>query len=176
MIDKDEVIFAVDEKNNPIAPVARKRAHLEGIWHRTTDIVVLDDAMNILCHKRSLLKDSGPGLWDSAFGGHIAPGVEAIQGAIQELHEESGLLASKKDLIFLGVTKHISSTQKNREFRYCYVYHWNGRAEDIKFEADEISEVKWFDAETLPQELSDRSKWSPAPYLGLLLDYLKKQK
>jgi isopentenyldiphosphate isomerase len=173
MIDKSEIIFAVDEDNNPIAPVERRTAHKEGIWHRTTDIIVLNSQKEILCHKRSMLKDTGKGLWDSAFGGHMAPGIEAVDGAIQELGEESGLLAKREDLKFIGMVKYVSTKGNNREFRYAYVYHWEGKAEDIKFEVDEISEVKWVSTEVLKTELKDKDKWSPAPWFEMLLNYLE---
>lgn len=172
MINKNEVIFAVDENNQPIEPVERQKVHAEGIWHRTTDIIVVNGKLEILCHKRSMLKDAGPGNWDSAFGGHIAPGVESIRGAMLELKEESGLEASEKDLNFIGVVRHVSESEKNKEFRYAYVYHWDGKSEDIKFEKDEISEVKWIGIKKLAEELKDIKKWSPAPYFEILLNYL----
>lgn len=171
MINKTELLFAVDENNQPIEPVERQKAHAEGVWHRTTDIAVVNSDREILCHKRSVLKDTGPGLWDSCFGGHIGPGVESVKGAIQELKEESGLDPNENDLKFLGIIQHVSENEKNKEFRYFYIYIWNGKSEDIKFEKDEISEVKWVGVEILKKEIIDKNEWSPAPHFDKLLDY-----
>src|SRR3989344_6977065 len=124
MINKDELVFAVDENNQPIEPVLRLIAHQESIWHRTTDIVVLNSKNEVLCSKRSMLKDTSPGRWDSSFGGHTAPGVDSLQGALEELREESGFDASEKDLEFLGITKYVTENEqiKNRVFRNFYIY------------------------------------------------------
>lgn len=170
MINKNELIFAVDENNNPIEPVERQKAHADGIWHRTTNIVVINSKDDILCHKRSILKDTGPGLWDSCFGGHLLAGEDSLINAQEELNEEVGLDVNPKDLEFLGIVKHTGENEKNREFRYFYIYNWDGSAKDIKFERDEIDEVKWFPLEILKNNRENTKVWSPMPYLDMLLN------
>lgn len=34
MINKDELLFVVDENNNPVEPKPRKKVHTKGYWHR----------------------------------------------------------------------------------------------------------------------------------------------
>jgi isopentenyl-diphosphate Delta-isomerase len=170
MLDHSELLFTVDENNNPIEPIERHEAHKRGVWHRTTDIAVVNSKRQILCHKRSMLKDTGPGLWDACFGGHIGPGIDSLQGAIQELKEESGLSVNTKDLKFLGINQ--LARNNNKEFRYFYIYEWDGSAKDVDYETDEISEVKWISIQTWQSEIKDTRKWSPSPYLAQLLNYV----
>ena len=169
MINKSELVFAVDEDNNPIEPVERRKAHQQGIWHRTTDIAVVNSKKEILVSKRSMLKDSSPGLWDGAFGGHILAGVEPVMGAIEELSEESGLKAQPEDLEFVAINKFISRNQKNKEFRYFYIYRWDGEINDLKLETDEIDEAEWVTSEFLKTNRDNSQEWVPLPYLDQLL-------
>jgi isopentenyldiphosphate isomerase len=172
MINKDEIIFGVDEFNRPTGGVLRRKAHTAGLWHRTTDIVVVNSKNEVLAHKRSMQKDSGPGLWDPVFGGHMAPGAEAVMAAREELREEAGLDVKPSDLKFFAICRHVSENRKNKEYRYGYIYHWDGKAEDIHFEKDEITEVKWVSLETLKNNRDNRSEWSPMPCLDELLKNL----
>lgn len=172
MINKNELIFAVDEENNPIEPVERQKAHAEGIWHRTTDIAVLNSNRELLVHKRSMLKDTGPGLWDGTFGGHTLAGVESITGAVEELKEETGLEVNPTDLEFIGIVKHTRANDKNKEFRYAYIYRWAGKMSDFKFEQDEVDDVKWVSMDVLKTNRDNNKEWSPMPYFDLLINKL----
>lgn len=100
MIKKDELLFTVDEFNNPVEPMPRNEVHSKGIWHRTTQIWIINDRKQILCQRRSLLKDSNPGKWEAFWGGHLAPNQEYVDCALQELREELGISVSKSDLNF----------------------------------------------------------------------------
>lgn len=171
MINHKELIFTVDENNNPIEPVERRQAHVQGIWHRTTDIAVINSKNEILCHKRSMLKDTGKGLWDACFGGHMAPGIEAVDGAVLELKEESGLDAKPSDLKYITTIKHIRGN--NKEFRHLFIYRWDGSADDLKLEEDEVSEVKWIPIEEVNNNRNNSAVWSPLPFMDALLKNLR---
>ena len=170
MIDQEELIFTVDENNIPIRAVLRTEAHKKGVWHRTTDIVVINTRKDILCNKRSMLKDTGPGMWDCSFGGHIEPLLDPFVGAIRELQEESGLEIDKNNLKFIEIFKHAQGN--NKEFRYFYVYHWDGDVNQLNYEKDEISQLRWFSINKLREEIIDKKKWSPAPYFDKLNEYI----
>ena len=170
MINKNELIFAVDENNNPIEPAERWKAHAEGIWHRSSDIAVVNSKKEILCNKRSLQKDHSPGMWDGTFGGHTLAGQDSLAGAKQELLEESGLAADK--LEFVAIVKYVDRNDTNKEFRYLYVYRWDGDLKELKLEAAEIDEAKWFPLHTLVENKDNRQQWSPMPYLDELLAYI----
>ncbi len=174
MIDKNELIFAVDENNQPIEPVERQKAHAEGIWHRTTDVIVLNLKNEILCNKRSIHKDNSPGKWDVYFGGNLLAGTESIQGALRELEEETGLKAEESDLEFQFIDKTSSKGNKNNEFTYVYIYRWNGELSDLKLEIEEIDEAKWIGVSALLDEYRNdmAQKWTHPPYVEKLLNYL----
>lgn len=173
MINKHELVFAVDENNNPVEPVERQKAHTEGFWHRTNDIVVVNSKKEILCSKRSMFKDTSPGSWDASFGGHVLAGTDDISSALQELKEESGLDANEQDLEFVGIVRHIDFNGKNKEFRYCYIFNWNGSPSDLQLEKEEIDEVKWVPIEIVEKNRQNWPEWSPMPYFDMLFEKLQ---
>jgi isopentenyl-diphosphate delta-isomerase len=166
------MIFTVDEENNPIEPVERQKAHQEGIWHRTTDIAVMNSKNEILCHKRSIFKDTNAGKWDPCFGGHILAGTSPIQGAIIELGEESGLKPAEDDLQFVTIAKDSRYNGKNNEFRYCYLYRWDGDSAQLKLEKEEVEEVKWVPIDVVVANRNNDGEWCSMPYLDELLKKL----
>jgi isopentenyldiphosphate isomerase len=176
MINKDELVFAVDENNNPIEPVARKAAHREGIYHRVADIVVMNSKNDVLCSKRSMLKDNNPGKWDFPFGGHAGPGVEMIQCAMDELREESGLVAKPEDLVFWEIYNEHKPEKKHFHFVYVYTYKWDGEISELTLEEEEVSEVKWVPLKELIEDymVSKKHEWSDIPYAEKFFKYLTK--
>lgn len=172
MINKNELLFAVDENNQPIVPVERLRAHTEGIWHRNAHVWVVNSKNEALCNKRSKLKDHNPGKWEAFFGGHVLAGISPVQGAIQELQEELGLKAKESDLKFWKKIK-CDFEPENKEFIYVYIYFYDGRADQLRFEKEEMDEIKWAALADIKKFASDRdSAWTTYPHIPELLEYL----
>ena len=172
MINNDELLFAVDDNNSPIEPVARKDAHERGIWHRNAHIWIYNSRKEILCHKRSRLKASSPGKWEAFFGGHAGPGVEMADAAAVELKEESGIGANKDDLQFLRIQKYSHGT--NNEFLYIYLYKWDGEINSLQLEQEEVEEVKWVPLDMLEQKLLNKNpNWTLASHALITIETLK---
>lgn len=176
MINSKELLLVVDENNSPIEPIPRDVAHIQGVWHRVADIVVVNPKYEILCHQRSMLKDNNPGKWDIAFGGHALPGMEMLDCAMVELQEESGLVANPKDMENIGLYKQSSNNGTNvtnNHFFYVYVYHWDGNMENLKLEESEVALVELVPVAKLKEQYaSENSKWTRPPYMTELLNTL----
>lgn len=151
MIDKNEKVFIIDENNFPLEPQLRRLAHKNGLWHRTTGIWVINDKLQILCQKRSLLKDMKPGFWEAFFGGHLTPNQEYIDNAVKELNEELGVSISEQDLIPYKVFK--SDKPTHREFQQVFACKINGDIDSFKFEKEEVYQIKWIDIEDVREIL-----------------------
>ena len=171
MIIKKELLFTVDEQNNPIEPMPRDIVHKNGIWHRTNQVWIINDKKQILCQRRSLLKDMNPGKWEALFGGHIQAGQDYIDSAIIELKEELGITATKKELHFFKVHKSF----EHKEFENIHYLLWNGNIQDIQLEEEEVDQVKWFEIDQLFDLLvKKKSKdWSKFGYEEELLKKLQ---
>ncbi len=172
MIIKDELLYAVDGLNNPIKPEPRKRAHTNGTWHRTSQIWIVNDKQQILCQRRSLLKDTNPGKWEAIFGGHLTPKQEYIDCAIIELREELGIEATREDLHFLFINK----SEKDKEFQGIFSISWNGNSSHLQLEKEEVEEVKWISIENLLKLFKEKDdNWSSFSYETKLLKKWKNQ-
>lgn len=170
MINPDELIFVVDEDDNPLPPLRRSEVHSRGLWHRVAHIWVVDSSGLILCQQRSILKDHSPGMMEAYFGGHTEAGIEAVEGAVRELSEELGIDVRSDDLNYYDVYK----SEPWHEFQYIFVYFWDGKLADLKLEEDEVETVDLYEASELREifERKDEDWVLPGNELDVL-DFIK---
>lgn len=173
MINKDELIFVVDEDNNPVDPLPRHEVHKRGLWHRTTGVWVVNDKRQVLCQKRSLKKDQKPGFWEAFLGGHLAPGEEYADNAVAETTEEIGVKINYDDLKQFKILKSDSGTHK--EFQGIFGIKLNNKIEDFPFEVEEIDKLEWVSFKKLSKILlrDKESKWVRKPWDGEVLEWLQ---
>lgn len=171
MIDKKELLFVVDESNNSLEPKPRDEVHKNGYWHRVAHIWIYNSKKEILCQKRSLLKDMNPGKWEPFFGGHMAPDEEYITNAQNELEQELGIETAKTSLIQYSIYKNLPV----KEFQGIYSLLWNGEISALKLEEDEVDQVKWIALEVVYDTLINKkdTMWTIMGYEKDLLQYLE---
>ncbi|MEM9017770.1 MAG: 16S rRNA (adenine(1518)-N(6)/adenine(1519)-N(6))-dimethyltransferase RsmA [Verrucomicrobiota bacterium] len=84
-----ENLDAVDEMDRVVATLPRREIHETGRLHRAVHVFLTNRRGDeIYLQKRSHLKDSHPGKWDSSASGHVDPGESYRDCAIRELWEE----------------------------------------------------------------------------------------
>ncbi len=167
MIDPGELIFCVDENNNPIQPELKTTAHEKGIWHRNSHIWIHDGRAQILCHQRSALVPTNKLKWVPFFGGHNAPSKTEIETAVTELSEETGLVVSDSHLQFVKLYKYLSG----REFISVYTLEFAGDTSDLSVEKDEVIALEWQSISTLQKAYSSQDPaWSHLGYEESILD------
>lgn len=93
------------------APLGRSKAralvHRDGDWHRSLHIWVwgiLGGTPHVVFQRRSLAKDTSPGLLDVAVTGHARSG-ETLEETLREAEEEIGLRVTLSDLARLGLRR-----------------------------------------------------------------------
>lgn len=150
-----EILDIVDEQGNPTGQtVERKKAHREGIRHRTAHVWLLrkrQKRVEILLQKRSSDKDSFPGCYDISSAGHIPAGIDYIPSALRELQEELGVEAEASQLHFCG-KRYINYEEifygepfVDNQVTQVYVLWLDCEAEEFTLQTEEVDEVKWFD-------------------------------
>lgn len=87
----EEIFDVVNESDEVIAQMPRSQVHLEGRRHRAVHVLVFNKRGEIFLQKRSMSKDTFPGLWDSSASGHLNSGEEYDLCAVREVWEEIGL-------------------------------------------------------------------------------------
>lgn len=88
----DEILPIVDAGGRLIGQASRARLHSSpGLLHPVVHLHVVNRTGQIFLQRRSLTKDSFPGYWDTAVGGHLALHESVLAGLRREADEELGL-------------------------------------------------------------------------------------
>ena len=158
-----ELLDICDEQGNPTGEtVERDIAHRDGILHRTAHVWIVrekDKKFDILLQKRSMEKESFPGLFDTSSAGHIPAGDDPVTSALRELEEELGIKAEKEDLLYAGMFRIRYEKEfhgrifKDNEVTRVYVYRKAVEAGNLKLQKSEVDEVRWFDLEEVLEEI-----------------------
>jgi len=104
-----EYFDVLSEDGTPLGEIkSRQQVHKNGDWHQTVHIWILCSKKELLLQKRSLSRETFPGLWDISCAGHVSAGEDIYQGALRELAEELGLLVTADCLEDLFKIRHQS--------------------------------------------------------------------
>jgi 16S rRNA (adenine1518-N6/adenine1519-N6)-dimethyltransferase len=87
----DELFDVVDDQDRVTGQARRAEVHARGLKHRAVHVFAFTPHGELMLQKRSHLKDSCPGLWDSSAAGHLDVGEPYEACAVRELEEELGL-------------------------------------------------------------------------------------
>ncbi len=168
MINTDELLFVVDENNQPLEPKTRGEVNEKGLWARTADAMIVNTKCEILCHKRSMKKDKDPGMWDIISGGHMAPNESFEEGVIKELWEELGIRVSTKDLHKFMIFK---SNMTYKFMGLFVVFASADQIANIKLEQDEVDEIKWCTSDELIKIYNEKIS-NDRRYFGFEIDLI----
>ena len=132
-----EIWDLVDGSRNQIGKLhTRGEDTLPGEYHIVVEILTINCDGKILVTQRDLGK-TYPLLWECT-GGSINAGESSLQGAIRELHEETGLSVKAEELHFLGEIK------RKNYFLDSYVWKSDQNIEisDLNLQAGEVCDAK----------------------------------
>lgn len=177
-----EYLDIVDENGIPIGEtIARSIAHRDGILHRTAHVWVVrpsDKGYDILLQKRSMEKESFPGLYDTSSAGHIPAGEKPVPSALRELQEELGIEASADQLQYAGTFRIRYEKEfhgrlfRDNEVTKVYVYSEPVKIDSLVLQKSEVDEVQWFDLNEVWEEIRQTRERFCVPSDGL--DVLKR--
>src|SRR3989338_9134722 len=120
-----EEFFDIVDENNKELGIQKSRSFVhesKEYWHRTTHVWIINTQKEILCQKRSALKDVNPGEWQSFFGGHLKAGQSYEENAREELQDELGIDLSELVLQPL----YILENSNMKHFGQVYLLEWSG--------------------------------------------------
>lgn len=147
--------------------VSRDEAHRLGVLHRTAHVWITREnrgVTEVLLQKRSMEKDSFPGMYDTSSAGHIPAGSEPVPSALRELREELGISAEPNDLAYAGSFRakyekvFHGSLFRDNEYVFVYVLRRPVDIGDIVVQRSEIDEVRWFSLGEVEDAASRGSK------------------
>lgn len=112
------------------------------VLHPVVHLHIIDRLGHIYLQKRAMTKDLFPGYWDTAVGGHVTYGEQAVEALYREAAEELGLQAFNP----VSLTTYTYETERDSEF--VFIYAMIGHP-DIAPDEAEVSEGKWWSPEEL---------------------------
>lgn len=110
--------------------------------HPVVHLHIIDRMGRIYLQKRSRSKDLLPGYWDTAVGGHVTYGEQALEALYREAAEELGLHGFNP--VFLD--NYVYQTQRDSEF--VLIFAMVGHP-DLDPDNAEVSEGKWWTMEEI---------------------------
>ena len=178
----EELIDIVAPSGRPLCTAKpRSRIHRLGLWHETVHVWIVNSDGMILFQKRSLSKESYPGLWDVSAAGHISSGETAVTAARREVRQELGLHAAESELCYL-FTVQSSSVQHNglfvdNEFNRVYLIRKDIRVSELKLQKSEVDAARFFHLRDLEMiVVKPDPSFAPHPdEYGRLLEHFRRK-
>jgi isopentenyldiphosphate isomerase len=165
----EEWFDVVDELDCVVGRETRREVHRRGLLHRAVHVLISNSVGSVFLQKRSMSKDSSPGLWDSSSSGHLDCGEDYDACAIRELREEIGLVVAAPPQRLFKVEPCASTGQE-----FVWVYH--GLAEGpFTLHPEEIERGEWFAPDHITRWVAERPQdfapafvlvWSEVSKLG----------
>jgi len=146
----EEIFDVVDDDDRVIDQKPRSEVHRLNLKHRATHILVFNDAGELFLQKRSMSKDSSPGLWDSSAAGHLDQGESYDACARREFSEELGVSTPPP---LQRLFKVAASPETDYEFAWIYRCTYAG---PMHLQAEEIDDGRWFTAQQIDAWISER--------------------
>lgn len=149
----EELFETFTESGEPQGLVPRSRVHAQGLWHRSVQVFLFDDAGRLYLQRRVADKDVCAGLWDQSAAEHLTPGESWLDGAVRGLAEELGI--GGVELTPLGEPFHGRLDQPERgihdhELQQAFTGTWNG---PVRPNPAEVAEVR-------PVPLDELATWT----------------
>ena len=133
-----EIFDVVDHHDQVTGTASRGEVHAKKLLHRAVHVFVFNKRGDLLLQKRSILKDTCPGLWDSSVSGHLDAGEAYPTAALRELHEEMTITPE-------SAPEEIARLSPSSETGWEHVCLYRTRYDGpLRFPAAEIDAVMWF--------------------------------
>jgi len=153
----EEIFDVVNERDEVIDRKPRREVHARGLLHRAVHVLVFNARGEVFLQKRSMSKDTSPGLWDSSASGHLDSGEDYDYCAVRELREEIGLVVERPPERFFRIAACVETGQE-----FVWVYRLKNEG-PFTLHPGEIERGGWFATETVTAWVADMpGEFAPA--------------
>ena len=127
-------------------------AHQKGWFHPTVHVWFYTTSPSLLLQKRSLSKQTFPGLWDVYVAGHVSYEESILEGALREVKEEIGLDIQAQDLHQIDIRKNINRFENgvtDCEFQHVFLAKLKTDVSQLRLQETEVDDIRLFSFEEL---------------------------
>ena len=159
----DDIFDIVNECDEVVGSAPRSIVHARGLLHRAAHVIIFrgsGEGREILLQKRSMSKDSYPGIYTTSCSGHVDSGETYDIAAVREMREETGLSVKISDLRETG--KISARAETGNEFTFVYELEC---PKDAKFSPppDEVASLDWMRVADFEAEIkASPQKFTPS--------------
>jgi len=146
----EEFFDIVNDRDEVVGRAPRREVHARKLLHRAVHVLVFNAAGQIFLQKRSMLKDTAKGKWDSSASGHVDSGEDYDTCAVRELREEIGLALDATPERIMRVE---ACADTGLEFVWVYRCKSEG---PFTLHPDEIERGDWFAPDQINKWLAER--------------------
>jgi isopentenyl-diphosphate delta-isomerase type 1 len=141
----------VDRNGTPVGTASREECHGNPLLiHLVVHLHVFDVQGRLYLQKRSMRKDTNPGLWDTSVGGHVSAGEDVAAALLREAREELAIDAAGAKLLYAFLYEGSFES----EYAQCFSLTWWG---EIHPDADEIEEGGFFSLDEVESLIGTRA-------------------
>jgi isopentenyl-diphosphate delta-isomerase type 1 len=113
-----EIFQLVDRNGRPNGEAPREECHGNPrLIHLVVHLHIFDPRGRLYLQKRSMSKDTNPGLWDTSVGGHVGAGESVTAALVREAREELGIDASAASFLY----SYLNESDFESEFAECFM-------------------------------------------------------
>ncbi len=147
-------VIWVDDRDNVIGEVTRRKAHKEGLLHRVAVIYLVNDKGEILVNERA--KD---GHLDHSSAGHVDAGEEYFVAAKRELEEELGVAGVQLRSIGSTQARDVGKNFDGEAFDSRHMFRvYVCKANPVRLKEDEVKSVYWAKPENVLKDMQANPK------------------
>lgn len=140
-----------DKNRTPLGRTHKRGDEIaNGEFHIVVEIWTVNSKKEILTTLRDSSKIDYPNKWECT-GGSILAGETSRQGAVRELHEETGIIAKEDELIILGTYIETSAVVD------IYMLHRDIEIENLVMQEGETVDAKWNTVEEILEIINDKT-------------------
>jgi isopentenyldiphosphate isomerase len=143
----EEIFDIVNERDEVVGQAPRKEVHARGLWHRAVHVLVFNARGEVFLQKRSMLKDTAKGKWDSSSSGHVDTGEDYDTCAVRELREEIGLVVTQPPRRLFKI-----DARKETGLEFCWIYRCESDG------PEEIETGGWFTPEHVTRWVAEKPR------------------
>jgi len=146
----EEIFDVCNERDEVIGQNTRAEVHRLGLRHRAVHVLVFNSRGDVFLQKRSMTKDTFPGVWDSSASGHLDAGEDYDVCAVREMREELGIVAERSPERLFKIN---ACNETGQEHVWVYKYQCEG---PFCLHPEEIEGGDWFSVGRVNAWLRDR--------------------
>lgn len=153
----EEIFDVVNERDEVIGRERRSEVHRTGLKHRAVHVLIFNAKGEVFLQRRSMSKDTHPGVWDSSSSGHLDCGEDYDHCAVREVGEELGVVLTAAPERVLRID---ACEETGQEFVWVYLARHEG---PFDLHPEEIMGGDWFAREAVTAWMRERpEEFAPA--------------